>query len=472
MAELSRRVRRQRRLIIAVPIAAAIVSGCETASTLTTGPSPDRCQLTLTTPAVLDATGGASTFAITTQPECTWDATSAADWISGVSPASGQGSRNVQFQVAANNGTASRDGDIVVKDQRVHISQRAPCRFDVAPSSQNLAASSGGGSVTVTTVSDCAWTATTNASWITLSAPASGTGNGSVRFTVPLNSGNERSGTISIGGQTALIRQSGSTPSPPTPSCSYSLSSTTQNIGAAGGAGNQVSVTAPSGCPWTAASNAAWITIASGASGNGAGSVAFTIASNVGAQRVGTLTIATQAFTVTQAACSYTVAPTTQNIESTGGAGSVSVSTVSTCPWTATSSVTWISVTSGAAGTGNGTVGLNVSVNTGGARTGTLTIAGQTATVVQAAPPTCSYSLSPSDQTIGAAGGSGTISVTTQNGCQYTAVSNAPWIVIQSGRTNTGSSRVSFSVDANSGGTRSGTITIADQIFTVTQTAQ
>lgn len=454
---------------MAVAIVATIVTGCETSSTLTTGPSPDRCQLTLTTPAMLDATGGTSTFAITTQPECAWDVTSAADWISGLSPASGQGSRSVQFQVAPNNGTASRDGDIVVKDQRVHISQRAPCRFDVAPASQNMVAGGGSGNVTVTAGSDCAWTATTNASWITLSAPANGTGNGVVRFTVAPNGNNERSGAISIAGQTATVVQSGTSPAPAPSPCSYTLSSKSQNIGAAGGAGNQVSVSTSTGCQWTAASNVGWMTITSGGSGTGGGSVAYTVASNIGALRVGTLTIAGQAFTVTQAACAYTIAPTTQNIGPTGGAGSVTVSTLSSCQWTASSSVSWISVTSGANGTGNGTVALSVTVNTGSERSGALTIAGQTATVVQAAP--CSFSMSPSDQTVGAAGGSGTISVTTQSGCQWTAVSTVPWIVVQSGVTNTGSSRVSYSVDANSGGSRTGTIAVANQVFTVTQAA-
>ena len=64
-----------------------------------------------------------------------------------------------------------------------------------------------------------------------------------------------------------------------------------------------MNVTAVGGsCSWTAASNAAWITVTSGATGNGNGSVAFAVAANLGASRTGTLTIAGQAFTVTQAA--------------------------------------------------------------------------------------------------------------------------------------------------------------------------
>jgi hypothetical protein len=47
--------------------------------------------------------------------------------------------------------------------------------------------------------------------------------------------------------------------------------------------------------------------------------------------------------------------------------------------------VDWISVTGGANGSGNGTVSFSVAANAGAARSGTLTIAGQTYTVNQGA---------------------------------------------------------------------------------------
>jgi hypothetical protein len=62
----------------------------------------------------------------------------------------------------------------------------------------------------------------------------------------------------------------------------------------------------------------------------------------------------------------------------------VSVTAQAGCTWTATSNTGWISITSGSSGSGNGTVGYSVQANFGtGARTGTLTIAGQTFTVNQ-----------------------------------------------------------------------------------------
>jgi hypothetical protein len=68
-----------------------------------------------------------------------------------------------------------------------------------------------------------------------------------------------------------------------------------------------LSATAP--CDWNAVSNASFITIDSGASGNGNGTVNFTVAPNTtGAARVGTLTVAGRNVTITQDA-----APTANN---------------------------------------------------------------------------------------------------------------------------------------------------------------
>jgi hypothetical protein len=59
----------------------------------------------------------------------------------------------------------------------------------------------------------------------------------------------------------------------------------------------------------------------------------------------------------------------------------VAVSAGAGCQWTATSNESWIVITRGASGSGNGTVEFDV--DNGKQRTGTLTIAGQTFTVHQ-----------------------------------------------------------------------------------------
>jgi hypothetical protein len=97
------------------------------------------------------------------------------------------------------------------------------------------------------------------------------------------------------------------------------------------------------------------------------------------------LTIAGLTFTVSQAAaCSYSINPDHKDVGKDGGTFSVAITAGALCPWTATSNASWITVTSGTAGVGNGTVQYLVARHTGnGDRTGTLTIAGLTFTVKQ-----------------------------------------------------------------------------------------
>jgi hypothetical protein len=95
-------------------------------------------------------------------------------------------------------------------------------------------------------------------------------------------------------------------------------------------------------------------------------------------------------FTATSVSCTYSISPTSQSFNSSGGTGSVDVTTQSGCSWTAISNVSWITITSGSSGTGNGTVNYSVSTNTGSQRTGTITIAGETFTVTQEGITECS----------------------------------------------------------------------------------
>ena len=82
------------------------------------------------------------------------------------------------------------------------------------------------------------------------------------------------------------------------------------------------------------------------------------------------------------------ISPLTQTFAATGGTGSVTVTSATSCNWTATSNAPWITVTSSNTGAGNGAVSFSVSPHTGtSARSGSLLIAGQTFTVTQTASP-------------------------------------------------------------------------------------
>jgi hypothetical protein len=82
-------------------------------------------------------------------------------------------------------------------------------------------------------------------------------------------------------------------------------------------------------------------------------------------------------------ACSCSISPSGRSFKKAGGAGSIEVQGNSGCGWTAKSSANWITITSGNAGSASGTVQYTVDANGGAARTGTITIAGETFTVQQ-----------------------------------------------------------------------------------------
>ena len=81
----------------------------------------------------------------------------------------------------------------------------------------------------------------------------------------------------------------------------------------------------------------------------------------------------------------------------------------------------------------------------------------------------CTYSIAPTSSSAASGGGTGTVSVTTQSGCNWAAVSNSPFITVTSGNSGSGSGTVAYSVASNSGAQRTGTLTIAGRTFTLTQ---
>jgi len=92
---------------------------------------------------------------------------------------------------------------------------------------------------------------------------------------------------------------------PSSVACTYSLPQSSASVPAGATVGAAI-VRAPAGgaagCAWTAGSNVSWLTITSGSSGRGNGTVSYAVAANSSTvTRTGTITIAGQPFTVTQA---------------------------------------------------------------------------------------------------------------------------------------------------------------------------
>jgi uncharacterized protein (TIGR03437 family) len=83
--------------------------------------------------------------------------------------------------------------------------------------------------------------------------------------------------------------------------CTYSLSPGSASYGAGGGSGS-VNISTSPACAWSASSNAGWVVLTSDADGIGPAFVSFTASTNNGPARTGTIDIAGQILTVSQAA--------------------------------------------------------------------------------------------------------------------------------------------------------------------------
>jgi uncharacterized protein (TIGR03437 family) len=123
---------------------------------------------------------------------------------------SGQFGHNYAFYSVAQDNVGNTEDAPATADTTTTIAVPS-----IAPTSQSFPANGGSGSVNVTAPTGCGWTATSNASFITITSGSSGTGDGTVGFAVAANpTTSERSGTITITGQTFNVLQAGAQPNP------------------------------------------------------------------------------------------------------------------------------------------------------------------------------------------------------------------------------------------------------------------
>jgi len=116
--------------------------------------------------------------------------------------------------------------------------------------------------------------------------------------------------------------------------------------------------------------------------------VRFWVTSNQGgAPRTGTISVGGQSFAVNQAgtSCNAFLNPSSVVIDATSQNIRVVVNDGPGCSWSVVSNAPWL-VVSNSSGSGTASVYIHAAANLGGARTGAVTIAGQTLTVQQSAP--------------------------------------------------------------------------------------
>jgi hypothetical protein len=158
------------------------------------------------------------------------------------------------------------------------------CGYELSAISVFANAGGASGSVNVTAANGCAWDVTSNAAWIQVT-PGSGSGNGTVNYTVAQGSSDvAQLGTVTIGdlrftvvrGIDTLISVSPSTP-PTFPS--------------SGGSGTLAVTTDSNRSGFVSNSSANWVTVTSCCGTGLSGTISYVVAPNPGAGRSATITI-------------------------------------------------------------------------------------------------------------------------------------------------------------------------------------
>jgi hypothetical protein len=354
--------------------------------------------------------GGSASFNVTAPTGCAWTADTGPSWISGAGPLSGSGNGSVSVNIATNSTTAPRTAAVKVGGQSYSVSQAGlPCSFSLSANNPVQPAGGGGGSVDIVTNAGCGWTASaaSTGGWLTPTG-TSGTGPTTFGFTAAANgTGASRTGTVTIAGQSMTVTQSG-------PACAYMLQSSSAAVPGAGGGGS-IGVVTAAGCgPYTAVSNApAWLHITDAGSYTGPASANYSVDANLtGSDRLGTITIAGQTFTVTEPAqpCGVTITSPITSLGEFGGPGQLTY-TISPagCNVSIQSNASWITVTDVST---PGTVKFTAATNTFAAvRSGTVAV-GNGSYEVDEAASSCAYTLTSFGFTFGQAGGPGSVPMT------------------------------------------------------------
>jgi hypothetical protein len=185
------------------------------------------------------------------------------------------------------------------------------CTYAVVPAQQSVPAAGGTFAVTVTAPLGCGWIATASDAFITPSA-VNGSGNATITYTVAANTGATRSATVNVAGQEVVISQAAALIT-----CTgFMITPTYANVAATAGSQNVTISGSPLGCQggtWSASPNAAWLGV-SPIMGVGPGTATVSWTENtLASSRSSSVTIAGNAFAVTQTGTSatgfYTLTP-------------------------------------------------------------------------------------------------------------------------------------------------------------------
>ena len=311
--------------------------------------------VTITTSAkTFDKDGGAASVVV--QGSGDWTATSDSSWIVIKQGTSGSGAGSCVYIVNANVTADTRIGHLTIGGNTYTITQHGYTAA-ISPASASFNRNGGNGTISVTVDAGISWTAKSNNDWITVS-PQSGVSVGSVSYSVsPYDGVVSRVGSITIGGKTFTVNQTGADVAL---SPKHVSKSEDADIIA-------VTVTALSTTKWTVVPNVSWISVVDKAIGYGDYVLTLAINANPSFERrTGTVSIGSAIFTIVQEGtetASLSITPEKANASASGAYGNVAVYATPDAAWTAESTEPWLSISEGKTGAGNGNIKYIASAN-------------------------------------------------------------------------------------------------------------
>jgi hypothetical protein len=268
--------------------------------------STTSCTTTLSASAApLAGIGGTFSFTFTRPAGCPWFVSADTVGVGVTSQTFGVGATSpisVSATVPPNPDTTPRSVGIRVAEKSFTIIQAgASCQQPVvSPLPLALDSTGAAQNVNVVLPSTCTWTAASNAPWLVVGnlGPFSSL-NGSRTITIsaaPLGF-SQRSATITIATKTFNVTQAGSG------ACTVSAQATLSSVGSSGATGEIRVIPSGASCTWQAYSYVPWIQLATTNTGQGSGSVPYSVAPNPGTlARAGQVLVGDQFIAITQSA--------------------------------------------------------------------------------------------------------------------------------------------------------------------------
>lgn len=403
------------------------------------------------------------------------------------------------------------------------------CTYTLSPTTRTVPTAGGANySITVSTQAGCAWSASDNANWVNITFGSSGSGSGEIRYDVAANDGDQRSAVVTAGGKTHTVTQGAAnipvdftwTPTEPDTGESVTFSVTDSRVtpirwefdGAhcdgtpaifdcsftpefcktitwkyssggwkaprlvaeQGEKAHSIHVLSWGECCFKDGPPNADFTMTPNPVFAG-DDVVFTDASSKGdAPEAPKITALGFTWNPIEPAIGETVVLTVTGVGGVdsaewdmGGAGCSPLEQSFTC--TPVGLANCLTSAYQYAGAGDKTVQLTIN---GGQNpvTHSITVLNE-GSCGGGGGGGCSYSVTPSSRNFGQDGGMGSISVSTSAGCDWTATESVLWVTITGGSSGSGSGTVSYSVDQNTGSSRTAIITVAGKNHTVRQDA-